>query len=142
MVLIKRGWAGAAGPRCSSISSTGRSSPGTPSGWATGRFFGKTTTCCFSHAGFAEVADPLDPLSSDGVLWRRGPLRNTGQLQVVGHTPTKSHRPERDEASNTIYLDTGAADGHFLTGLRLSETGAVLETVAVRTAPEDISRAR
>ena len=90
-----------------------------------------------SHAGFAEVADPLDPASSEGVLWRRGPLRHTGQLQVVGHTPTASHRPERDENSNTIYLDTGAADGHFLTALRLSETGEVLETVAIATHKVD-----
>jgi serine/threonine protein phosphatase 1 len=92
----------------------------------------------FSHAGFADVANPLDPTSSEGVLWRRGPLRNTGQLQVVGHTPTESNRPEHVETSNTIYLDTGAADGNFLTALRLSETGEVLETVAVPTVPEDI----
>jgi len=90
-----------------------------------------------SHAGFAEVADPLDPASSEGVLWRRGSLRHTGQLQVVGHTPTASHRPERDENSNTIYLDTGAADGHFLTALRLSETGEVLETVTIATHKAD-----
>jgi serine/threonine protein phosphatase 1 len=91
----------------------------------------------FSHAGFADVPAPLDPTSNDGVLWRRGSLRNTGQLQVVGHTPTASHRPEHDETANAIYLDTGAADGHFLTGLRLSETGEVLETLAVPTVPED-----
>ena len=83
------------------------------------------------------MPNPLDPVSNDGVLWRRGLLRNTGQLQVVGHTPTASHRPERDENSNTIYLDTGAAGGHFLTALRLSETGEVLETVAVSTHKDD-----
>jgi serine/threonine protein phosphatase 1 len=93
----------------------------------------------FSHAGFADVLDPLDPISSEGVLWRRGPLRNTGQLQVVGHTPTATHQPEHAALSNAIYLDTGAADGHFLTALRLSETGELLETVAVPTAPEDIA---
>jgi serine/threonine protein phosphatase 1 len=92
----------------------------------------------FSHAGFADVSHPLDPASSEGVLWRRGPLRHTGQLQVVGHTPTASHQPEHVAASNAIYLDTGAADGHFLTALRLRETGEVLETVAIPTAPEDI----
>ena len=91
----------------------------------------------FSHAGFAEVPNPLDPTSSEGVLWRRGPLRHTGQLQVVGHTPTASHRPERDETANAIYLDTGAADGHFLTALRLGETGEVLETVAIATHQAD-----
>lgn len=92
----------------------------------------------FSHAGFADVLDPLDPNSSDGVLWRRGPLRNTGQLQVVGHTPTNSGEPEPDLTANAIYLDTGAAMGLGLTALRLSETGEVLEIVAVHTVPEDI----
>lgn len=98
----------------------------------------ETEHLLFSHAGFADVPNPLDPTSNDGVLWRRGPLRDTGQLQVVGHTHTASHRPERDPVSNTIYLDTGAADGHCLTGLRLRETGEVLEIVAIPTAPEDI----
>ena len=92
----------------------------------------------FSHAGFADVADPLDPTSSEGVLWRRGPLRHTGQLQVVGHTPTASHQPERDFDANVLYLDTGAVYGHRLTGLRLRETGEVLEVIAIPTAPEDI----
>lgn len=91
----------------------------------------------FSHAGFADTANPLDPTNEDGVLWRRGPLRRMGRRQVVGHTPTPTHRPDYVAASHTIYLDTGAADGHCLTGLRLSDTGAVLETVAVPTAPED-----
>ena len=92
----------------------------------------------FSHAGFADVAEPLDPTSDDGVLWRRGPLRNTGQLQVVGHTSTKSKRPEHDKTSNTIYLDTGAGQGFNLTGLRLSETGKALEIISVPVSPEDM----
>ncbi|MDO7886403.1 metallophosphoesterase [Hymenobacter cheonanensis] len=91
----------------------------------------------FSHAGFADVVDPLDPNSNDGVLWRRGPLRNLELLQVVGHTPTASHAPEYVEASNTIYLDTGAAQGYCLTALRLRETGEVLETVAIPTHEAD-----
>jgi len=92
----------------------------------------------FSHAGFADVPDPLDPNSADGVLWRRGPLLNMGLRQVVGHTPTADGRPRVDAAANAIYLDTGAVFGRCLTGLRLSETGEVLETVVVHTHPEDI----
>ncbi len=92
----------------------------------------------FSHAGFAEVDDPLDPNNNDGVLWRRGPLRHLALRQVVGHTVTASRQPEYVEASDTLYLDTGAALGACLTGLRLSETGESFETVAIPTAPEDI----
>ena len=98
----------------------------------------ETEHLLFSHAGFADVPAPLDPTNGEGVLWRRGPLQNRGKLQVVGHTVTDDHQPEHDELSNTIYLDTGAADGYFLTGLRLSETGEVLEFVAVPTHPEDV----
>lgn len=93
----------------------------------------------FSHAGFADAPNPLDPDSSNGVLWCREPLRNAGKLQVVGHTPTDDGRPRRDEVAHAIYLDTGAVFGHRLTGLRLSETGELLETVGVDTHFEDIA---
>ncbi len=92
----------------------------------------------FSHAGFADIDDPLDPNSNNGVLWRRGALRHLAVRQVVGHTVTASRQPEYVEASDTIYLDTGAALGACLTGLRLSETGESFETVAIPTVPEDI----
>ena len=98
----------------------------------------ETEHLLFSHAGLANVPAPLDPTNNDGVLWRRGPLQNRGKRQVVGHTVAASHKPFFDQASDTIYLDTGAAAGHFLTGLRLAETGEVLETVAIHTHPEDI----
>ena len=92
----------------------------------------------FSHAGVADVPAPLDPTNGEGVLWRRGPLRNTGRVQVVGHAPTADSELRCDRVANAIYLDTGAVFGRCLTGLRLSETGEVLATVVVRTHPEDI----
>jgi serine/threonine protein phosphatase 1 len=108
-------------------------------GWLAARpLFWANEHLLFSHAGFAEVPNPLDPTSADGVLWRRGPLRHTGQLQVVGHTPTDSGEPETDPAANVIYLDTGAVFGHNLTGLRLSETGELLDIVVVPTYKSDI----
>ena len=107
--------------------------------WLTDRpLFWQNEHLLFSHAGFADVLDPLDPNSEDGVLWRRGPLLNTGFRQVVGHTPTASGQPEFDPEANVIYLDTGATFGRCLTGLRLSETGEALDTVVVATHPEDV----
>ncbi|MGI4867277.1 MAG: metallophosphoesterase [Janthinobacterium lividum] len=92
----------------------------------------------FSHAGFGGDPEPFAPLNEDGVLWRRKPLLNTGQLQVVGHTPTADGKLRFDRFSNAIYLDTGAVFGRCLTGLRLSETGEVLGTVVVPTHRKDI----
>lgn len=107
--------------------------------WLAARpLFWQNAHVLFSHAGFAAVPDPLDPANDDGVLWRRGPLRNTGQLQVIGHTPTPSGQPVFDRAANAYYLDTGAVFGKCLTGLRLSETGEVLEIVVVPTYGRDI----
>ena len=93
----------------------------------------------FSHAGSAGVPNELDPTNDDGVLWRRGPLCNIGRLQVVGHTPTDSHKPEHDQIANAIYLDTGAAYGYCLTALRLSPEGKILKTIAVPTVRQDIA---
>ena len=107
--------------------------------WLAARpLFWENEDVLFSHAGFAGVLNPLDPTSPDGVLWRRGPLLNTGPLQVVGHTPTADGKLQFDRFSNAIYLDTGAVFGRCLTGLRLSETGVVLDVVVVQTHPEDI----
>ncbi|MGI4835748.1 MAG: metallophosphoesterase [Janthinobacterium lividum] len=100
--------------------------------------FYETDHLLFSHAGFANVPAPADPTNGEGVLWRRGPLQNHGKLQVVGHTPTDDSQPFFDAAANAIYLDTGAVFGHCLTGLRLSETGAIAETVVVPVHGRDI----
>ncbi|MET4108147.1 metallophosphoesterase [Hymenobacter sp. UYP22] len=92
-----------------------------------------------SHAGFADTATPLDPENPQGVLWRRGPLRNLGRRQVVGHTPTADGHTTFDAVSNTLYLDTGAYMGMYLTGVRLSATGELLAEFPVPTSRLDIA---
>lgn len=92
-----------------------------------------------SHAGWADTGQPLDETNPDGLLWRRGPLRNIGRRQVVGHTPTPDGVPAFDEASGTFYLDTGAYAGRGLTALRLSPTGELLDTITIPTHPDDIA---
>ena len=91
-----------------------------------------------SHAGVANTAAPLIESNPDGVLWRRGPLRNIGRRQIVGHTPTSDGQPRFDDAANALYLDTGAYQGHGLTGVRLSPAGEVLEVINSPTHPADI----
>lgn len=93
-----------------------------------------------SHAGIADTPDPYDENHPDGMLWRRGPLRNIGKLQVVGHTPTEDGRPYFDPVSSTLYIDTGAYKGRALTGVKISEQGELLDTISVPTHPGDIAR--
>jgi len=90
-----------------------------------------------SHAGLSASPHALEPEHPDGLLWRRGPLRKLPQLQVVGHTPTDG-QPRLDEATNTLYIDTGAFLGQALTGVRLSATGEWLDTVQVPTHANDL----
>lgn len=91
-----------------------------------------------SHAGFADTEAPLDAENMDGVLWRRGPLRNVGRRQVVGHTPTATGAPTFEAAANALYLDTGACFGRNLSALRLSFTGDLLGEVLIPTSLLDI----
>jgi len=92
-----------------------------------------------SHAGLANTDQPFNENNPDGLLWRRGPLRNIGRRQVVGHTPTPDGIPVFDEASNAFYLDTGAYAGNGLTALRFSPTGELLDTITIPTHPDDIA---
>ncbi|RSK31722.1 metallophosphoesterase [Hymenobacter metallilatus] len=92
-----------------------------------------------SHAGFADTATPLDPDNPQGVLWRRGPLRNLGRRQVVGHTPTTDGQTSFDATSNTLYVDTGAYLGLYLTAVRLTAAGELLTEFAVPTSRLDIA---
>lgn len=91
-----------------------------------------------SHAGFANTINPLDENNPDGVLWRRGPLRNMGRRQVVGHTPTDG-RPAYDTTADVLSIDTGAYLGQCLTGVRLSATGELRAEIPVATHPTDIA---
>ncbi|UYZ59564.1 metallophosphoesterase [Hymenobacter latericus] len=92
-----------------------------------------------SHAGIADTADPFDPDNTDGILWRRGPLRHLGKRQVVGHTPTDNGRYYHDTAHDALYIDTGAYRGACLTGLRLAPTGDILGQFSVPTVALDIA---
>jgi serine/threonine protein phosphatase 1 len=95
-----------------------------------------------SHAGIADTPNPFDEDNPDGLLWRRGPLRNIGKLQVIGHTPTRGGVYEMNAATNSLNIDTGAVYGYALTGARISTTGELLEIFSVVTHSEDSTRVR
>lgn len=71
-----------------------------------------------SHAGQSpHQRDPNDLLDPHSLVWARGLLKNLGKPQVVGHSPLQT--PYHAKASNTYYIDTGAAYGNALTGVKL-----------------------
>lgn len=92
-----------------------------------------------SHAGLADTPNPLDEHNPDGILWRRGPLRNLGKRQVIGHTPTPDGQPLFEEATNVLTIDTGAYLGRGLAGVRLTSGGQLLDTLVVPTHRRDIA---
>ena len=91
-----------------------------------------------SHAGIGPgTADPFDEKNSQGILWYRGPLKNIGKLQVIGHTPLHAG-PLYDEESKSWNIDTGACYGRKLTGIKLTREGKLIEHFSVETVQEDI----
>jgi serine/threonine protein phosphatase 1 len=92
-----------------------------------------------SHAGLADTPNPLDEDNPDGILWRRGPLRNIGKLQVIGHTPTDG-RPDFDPVHHVLNIDTGAVYGLALTGVKIRPDGDILQVISVPTNPLDSDR--
>ncbi|UHA72641.1 metallophosphoesterase family protein [Paenibacillus sp. 481] len=93
-----------------------------------------------SHAGIAEqVAFPFDEGNEIGVLWNRTPLKHISKLQIIGHTPCKSGRPEYVEASHSWNIDTGAYRKVALSAIRVTAQGEVLEIVQLDVDPRDVS---
>jgi serine/threonine protein phosphatase 1 len=91
-----------------------------------------------SHAGFSGIGDPYDQSNTNGLLWNRNPLINTGKLQVIGHTPRWDGVPKYSPESNSWNIDTGAYGGICLTGIRLEDDGTFIETVSVPTETNDM----
>lgn len=94
-----------------------------------------------SHAGFADTPNPLSEENADGVLWRRGPLRPLGKLQIIGHSPTNG-QPVHDPVANALNIDTAAVYGHCLTGVKISAEGQIQEFLSVPTHRTDSARVR
>lgn len=93
-----------------------------------------------SHAGIADQAEfPFEEGNELGVLWNRTPLKNIGRLQIIGHTPCKSGRPEYEEASHSWNIDTGAYRKVAMSAIRVTSLGEVLEIVQFNVDPRDVS---
>jgi len=91
-----------------------------------------------THAGFSGIGNPYDQKNTNGLLWNRKSLINTGKLQVIGHTPNWDGVPKYSKESNSWNIDTGAYGGVCLTGIRLEDDGTFIETVSIPTEASDL----
>lgn len=92
-----------------------------------------------THAGICRTEDPYIEEHEDSVLWNRKPLVNIGKLQVHGHVPLMKNAPEFNLDSRSWNIDTAAAYGYSLTGLKISTAGEILCEVSIETDPADIA---
>ena len=94
-----------------------------------------------SHAGIApNTENPFDAENRNGVVWTRQSLENLGKVQVVGHTPTRSRQPEYDAISHSWYIDTGVCFNDYLSAIKLTPYGEVVETYQIKTQSLDTTK--
>lgn len=75
--------------------------------------------------------------SSWCVLRYRGKLKRMNKLQVIGHTPTDSGKPEYDKKRNVLNIDTGAGNYEHLSAVRINKHGKLVDTFMERVVDED-----
>ncbi|MDX5478849.1 metallophosphoesterase family protein [Fontibacter flavus] len=92
-----------------------------------------------SHAGLnTNARNPFDPQDKYSLLWNRQPLQNIGKLQIIGHTPQLDGNAKYHEHGNYWNIDTAAAGGMYLTGIKLKRDGALIEIISVPTDMRDL----
>ncbi|HEY1039762.1 MAG TPA: metallophosphoesterase family protein [Bacteroidia bacterium] len=92
-----------------------------------------------SHAGISNSPFAMDERHMDGLTWNRGPIKNIGRLQIYGHTPLKSGKPEYYAESNSWNIDTGVYLKRNLAALRLRPNGELIEVITVSTVGVDVN---
>jgi serine/threonine protein phosphatase 1 len=99
--------------------------------------FFETGHLFISHAGISlQAEDPFIERDPYGILWNRGPLKNIGKLQIIGHTPLE--KPLYDPQSHAWNIDTGAVYNGYLTGVKASANGEIMEFIKEKTDERDI----
>lgn len=92
-----------------------------------------------SHAGISEKANrPFHETSEYGILWNRSPLKDIQKLQIIGHTPCDW--PIYDKQSNSWNIDTAAVFGNQLTGMKLKQSGEIIDWVHIKTDKRDMKK--
>jgi len=94
---------------------------------------------CISHAGISHTPKPFDPENMAGVLWNRQPLKKMPQLQIHGHTPLKRYAAKYHCPTHSWNIDTGAAYGYGLSGLKVTAAAKVQALIHVNTHAQDVN---
>lgn len=92
-----------------------------------------------SHAGITDVENPYNVDDPMGVLWNRGPWKDIGKLQVIGHTPQVNGKVTFNSSPPVCNIDTGAFRGICLTGIKLNADGNLLEEINIPTHELDVN---
>lgn len=100
----------------------------------------ETKNILVTHAGISATEDPYNEEHEDSVLWNRKPILNIGKLQVHGHTPLMKNSPEFNMDAHSWNIDTSAAYGYSLTGLKVSQNGEILGEVIIETDTSDTAK--
>lgn len=75
--------------------------------------------------------------SSWCVLRYRGRLKRMSRLQVFGHTPTESKRPELNKKSNAINIDSGAGNFDNMSAVLIDDAGKIRKIYTEQIRKED-----
>lgn len=90
-----------------------------------------------SHAGISALSkDPYNLDKRENLLFTRGPLRDIGKTQVVGHVIQKevTYNPDTD----VWHIDTGAGNGEKLSGIKITAKGKVKTIFSLPVSYKDV----
>lgn len=92
-----------------------------------------------THAGIsARCSDPFQANLPHSVITNRHSLLAMNQVQVVGHTVTKSSKPFFSTKENSWYLDTGAYLGNTLSALFFQSEQLHPKVIQLTTLEKDM----
>ncbi len=98
----------------------------------------KTDYFLITHGGVAEgVKNPYDAQNPRGVLYNKERLARKPKIQVKGHSIIEGNKPIFTPSENAWYIDTGAWTGKYLSGVRFSADGGMIEVVRREIAKKD-----
>ena len=94
-----------------------------------------------SHAGISKISlNPFFKDDKESVLWTRSELKKyENKIQIHGHTPNYKN-PSFNKETNSWNIDSACVYTNYLSGLKFSLEGELIETIKVKTNMKDVPR--